>query len=125
MTRSTKLMVAVLLTVSPAIHAQDSFLTSLRHETDQYQWQQVGADMSPGKYEEVIRHNRRLARDRLTHTIVSFGVPKMGLNLMGAAVALAVDDLKLPLNKSKTLALKIDDAASEGRSALIQVKFDW
>ncbi len=125
MTRSTKLMIAVLLTVSPAIYAQDSFLISLRHGTDQDHWQQVGANMSPGKYVEAIRHNRRLARDRLTDTIVSLGVPKTGLNLMGAAVALAVDDLKLPLNKSKTLALKIDDATTENRSALLQVKFDW
>ena len=125
MTRSTKLMVAFLLAVSPAIHAQDSFLTSLRHGTDQRQWQQVGVEMSAGTYQEAIRHNRRLARDRLTDIIISAGVPEMGLNLMGAAVALAVDDLKLPLNKSRTLALKIDDATSDDRSALIQVKFDW
>ena len=125
MTRITKLVLTVLLAVSPAIHAQDNFLISLQHETNRQQWQQVGADMSRGKYEEVLRHNRRVARVRLTDTIVSFGVPEIGVNLMGAAVVLAVDDLKLPLNKSKTLALKIDDAANEDRSALIQVNFDW
>ncbi len=125
MTRSTKLMIAVLLTFSPAIHAQDNFLISLRHGTDQDQWQQVGANMSPGKYAEAIRQNRRLARERLTDTIVSLGVPEMGLNLVGAAVALAVDDLKVPLNKSRTLALEIDDATTENRSALLKVKFDW
>ena len=125
MTRSTKLMLAVLLAVSPVIRAQDSFLTSLRHETDQYQWQQVGAGMAPERYRKALRHNRRLALDTLSDTIVSFGVPKMGVNLMGAAVALAVDDLNLPLNKSKTLALKIEDATDEDRSALLQVKFDW
>ncbi len=125
MTRITNLMLAVLLAVSPVIHAQDSFLISLQHETNRQQWQQVGADMSRGKYEEVLRHNRHVARVRLTDTIVSFGVPEIGVNLMGAAVVLAVDDLKLPLNKSKTLALKIDDAANEDRSALIQVNFDW
>ena len=125
MTRIFKLVLAVLLAVSPAIQAQDSFFISLQHETNRQQWQQVGADMSRGKYEEVLRHNRRVARVRLTDTIVSFGVPEMGVNLMGAAVVLAVDDLKLPLNKSKTLALKIDDAANEDRSALIQVNFDW
>ena len=125
MTRIRKLVLAVLLAVSPAIHAQDSFLSSLQHETNRNQWQQVGADMSPGEYRKALRHNRRLARNTLTDTIVSFGVPKMGVNLMGAAVALAVDDLKLPLNKSKTLTLKIDDATKEKRSALLQVKFDW
>ena len=125
MTRNTKLMFAVLLTVSPAIHAQDLFLTSLRQETDRYQWRQVGANMSPGTYGEALRHNRRLARETLSDTIVSIGVPKMGVNLMGAAVALAVDDLKVPLNKSKTLALKIDDAADEDRSAVLQMKLEW
>ena len=94
MTRSTRLRLAALVAASPAIRAQDSFLTSLRHVTDQYHWQQVGADMAPGKYREALRHNRRLARETLTDTIVSFGVPKMGVNLMGAAVALAVDDVK-------------------------------
>jgi len=125
MTRSTKLMLAVLLAASPAIRAQDSFLTSLPHETDQYQWQQVGADMAPGKYREALRHNRRLARDTLTDTIVSFGVPKMAVNLMGAAAVLAVEDLQLPLNKSKTVALKIEDAIDDDRSAILQMKFDW
>ena len=125
MTRSTKLMIVVLLTVSPTIHAQNIFLDSIRHDAVQNQWQDVGTEMSPGTYKEAIRHNRRLARDRLADTIVSLGVPRMGLNLMGAAVALAVDDVKLPLNKSKTLALKIDDATSEDRSAIIQLKFDW
>ena len=125
MTRTAKLMLAVLLAVSPAIHAQDLFLTSLRHEADRYKWRQVDADMSPVTYGEALRHNRRVARETLTNTIVSIGVPKMGVSLMGAAVALAVDDLKVPLNKSKTLALKIDDATDEDRSAILQMKLEW
>ena len=118
-------LLAVLLAVSPVLPAQDSFLTSRQHETDQYQWRQIDADMSPGKYREALRHNRRLARDSLKHSIVSLGVPKMGANLMGAAIALTVDDLKLHLNKSKTLELQIEDATDEDRSALIQIKIDW
>ena len=125
MIRSTKLMTAIVLAMSPAIQAQDSIFPYLRHETVQVQWQQVGANMSPGKYEEAVQHNRRLAQDRIEHTILSLGVPKLGLDLVGAAAALAVDDVKLPLNKSKTLALKIDDAANEDRSAIIQMKFEW
>ena len=125
MTRNAKLMLAVLLAVSPAIHAQDIFLTSLRHEADRYQWRQVGADMSPVKYGEALRHNRRVARETLMNTIVSVGVPQMGVNLVGAAVALAVDDLKVPLNKSRTLALKIEDATDEDRSAILQMRLKW
>ena len=125
MTRNANLMLAVLLAVSPAIHAQDIFLTSLRYEADRYQWRHVGADMSPVTYGEALRHNRRVARETLTNTIVSIGVPKIGLNLMGAAVALAIDDLKVPLNKSKTLALKLDDATNEDRSATLQIKLTW
>ena len=124
MTRRARLMSAMLLAVSPALHAQDSFLTSLLHEADRYQWRQVNADMSPGKYREAFRHNRRLARGMLTNTIVSLGVPKMGVNLMGAAVAIAVDDLKLDLNK--IVALEMEDPLDKDRmGAFIEVKFDW
>ncbi len=125
MASSTKLILIGLFALSPAVHAQDSFFASLQHEADRYQWRQVGANMSPAKYGDALRHNRRLARNRLTETIVSFGVPKMGVNVVGAAVALAVDDLKLPLNKSKTLALQIEDVTDESRSAQLQLKFDW
>ena len=125
MTRSTILILIGLFAMNPALHAQDSFFASLQHEADRDQWRQVGADMSPAKYRDALRHNRRLARDRLAETIVSFGVPKMGLNIAGAAVALAVDDLKLPLNKSKTLALQIKNVTGESRSAQLRFKFDW
>ncbi|MDJ0872741.1 MAG: hypothetical protein QNJ87_13350 [Gammaproteobacteria bacterium] len=125
MVRSIKAILILLFALSPAVHAQEVFLQSLQDETDRYQWRQVGADMSPALYGEALRHNRRLARDTLADTIVSAGVPKMGVSLVGAAVALAVDDLKVPLNSSKTLALKIDDATEEGRSAVLQVKFKW
>ena len=125
MSRNTTLLLTVLVALSPALHAQDSFLLSLQRETGQDQWREVGADMSPGQYGEALRHNRRLAQETVTSTIVSFGVPKMGVNVMGAAIALAVADLKVPLNKSRTLALKIDDAADQSRSALLQMKLDW
>jgi len=125
MTRETRLMLATLLAVSPTLYAQDNALTSREHETDQYQWRQIDADMSPEKYREALRHNRRVTRDKVTQSVVSLGVPKAGANLMGAAIAVAVDDLKLPLNKSKTLMLQIEDAIDGDRSALVRIKLEW
>ena len=125
MTRGTRLLSVIFLALSPALHAQDGIGGFLERETHRYQWQQVDADMSPGDYRKALRHNRRLALGTLEDTMVSLGVPSSAINLVGAAVVLAVDDLKVPLNKSNTLALKIKDAVDEDRSAMVQLKFDW
>ena len=58
-------------------------------------------------------------------TVVSLGVPSPAINLVGAAVVLAVDDLKVPLNRSRTLALTIEDAVEEDRSAMVELRFAW
>ncbi len=125
MARRTGLISALLLALSPALQAQESFVASLLNEADRSQWRQVDADMSPVKYQDALRHNRGLARNTLRNSVVSLGVPKTAVNLMGAAAALAVDDLELNLNKSKTLALQIESAADRDRSALIRIKLDW
>ena len=125
MTRRTRLLSVIFLVLSPALHAQDGIGGFLERETHRFQWQQVDADMSPGEYQKALRHNRRLAHSTLQDTMVSLGVPSSALNLVGAAVVLAVDDLRVPLNKSKTLALKIEDAVDEDRSAVVQVRFAW
>ncbi|MDJ0871825.1 MAG: hypothetical protein QNJ87_08645 [Gammaproteobacteria bacterium] len=113
------------LVVSSGLYAQDSLLLSLQKQTNQQQWRSVDAEMSAGSYKNVMNHNRRLAADTLSETIQSLGVPKVGIAIMGAATALAVSDVKVPLNRSKTLGLRIDDAAEEDRSALIEVKLKW
>ncbi|MDJ0890197.1 MAG: hypothetical protein QNK18_03215 [Gammaproteobacteria bacterium] len=113
------------LVVSSGLYAQDSLLLSLQKQTNQQQWRSVDAGMSAGSYKNVMNHNRRLAADTLSETIQSLGVPKVGIAIMGAATALAVSDVKVPLNRSKTLGLRIDDAAEEDRSALIEVKLKW
>ncbi len=113
------------LVASSGLYAQDSLLLSLQKQTNQQQWRSVDAGMSAGSYKNVMNHNRRLAADTLSETIQSLGVPKVGIAIMGAATALAVSDVKVPLNRSKTLGLRIDDAAEEDRSALIEVKLKW
>ncbi len=113
------------LVASSGLYAQDNLLLSLQKQTNQQQWRSVDAEMSAGSYKNVMNHNRRLAADTLSETIQSLGVPKVGIAIMGAATALAVSDVKVPLNRSKTLGLRIDDAAEEDRSALIEVKLKW
>lgn len=113
------------LVASSGVYAQDNLLLSLQKQTNQQQWRSVNAEMSAGNYKNAMKHNQRLAADTLSETIQSLGVPKVGIAIMGAATALAVSDVKVPLNRSKTLGLRIDDAAEEDRSALIEVKLKW
>ena len=113
------------LVASSGLYAQDNLLLSLQKQTNQQQWRSVDAEMSAGSYKNVMNHNRRLAADTLSETIQSLGVPKVGIAIVGAATALAVSDVKVPLNRSRTLGLRIDDAAEEDRSALIEVKLKW
>lgn len=78
--------------------------------------------MSSEEYREAFRHNRRLVRDTLRNTITSLGVPGTGVDLMGAAIALAVDDPSLHLNK--TMALEFKDLAKEDRRVDFRINFD-
>ncbi|MDJ0861469.1 MAG: hypothetical protein QNJ82_04425 [Gammaproteobacteria bacterium] len=116
---------ALCLVVTSGLYAQDNLLLSLQKQTNQQQWRSVNAEMSAGNYKNAMKHNQRLAADTLSETIQSLGVPKVGIAIVGAATALAVSDVKVPLNRSRTLGLRIDDAAEEDRSALIEVKLKW
>jgi len=125
MRRKIGLMLAVFLTVSPRLYSQDGVLAPQGYDPSQDQWLRIDADMSPDQYRDALRHNRHVARSKIAHSIVSLGVPKAGADLVGIAVAAAVDDLKLPLNKSETLTLRIEDATGGDRSAFIRFKIDW
>ncbi len=125
MIRTMGFTALVCLVATSGLYAQDNLLLSLQKQTNQQQWRSVNAEMSAGNYKNAMKHNQRLAADTLSETIQSLGVPKVGIAIVGAATALAVSDVKVPLNRSKTLGLRIDDAAEEDRSALIEVKLKW
>jgi hypothetical protein len=85
--------------------------------------------MSLREYEETYRGNRRLVRNNLVSfsrdTLESIGIPKQGVNLMGAALGVVINGARLDLNKSKTLALEFKDVGNTERSLFFGFKLKW
>jgi len=121
---------AFLLTACCAVCAADRGSESSGHKPDRHEWQTVSGDMSAGEYKGSYRHNQRIVRDFVKSysesTLDSIGVPKMGVELMGAAAGLAAgQDAKLYLNKSKIMALELKDATEDDRAVFFGIKLDW
>lgn len=125
----TSLIPVLVLAASSAVCAQDRGPPSTRQGVDRYQWRTVDANMSGDEYETAYRRNLRLVRNTLKSyskdALASIGVPEVGVDLMGAAVGLAVHDARFHLNKSKTLALELKDVANDDRTLFLGVKVDW
>jgi hypothetical protein len=99
-------------------------------ELDQREWRTIEGEMSEQEYRNAYRSNQRLLRDVVKSysedTLISLGVPKKGVSLIGAAAGLAVtQDAKLYLHKSKLLALEFKDVTDNDRSLFLGVKLDW
>jgi len=119
-----------LLAVSCSLCAADRGSQSSGHKRDRQEWQSVSGDMSAGDYRSSYRHNQRIVRDFVKSysesTLTSIGIPKTGVNLMGAAAGLAVgQDARLYLNKSKIMALELRDATENDRAVFFGIKMDW
>ncbi len=127
---------ACLLATSSIAHAEDreAALINLGHAP--YQWgvkhqyfHRVDMNMSLREYEETYRGNRRLVRNNLVSfsrdTLESIGIPKQGVNLMGAALGVVINGARLDLNKSKTLALEFKDVGNTERSLFFGFKLKW
>lgn len=86
-------------------------------------------NLSPREYEAIYSHNRRLVLNNLRsysqNALESIGMPEHGINLMGAALGLAVNGPRLNLNNSKTLALEVKDASTSERALYIGVELKW
>ena len=86
-------------------------------------------DLSAREYEEIYSRNRSIVLNNLqsysrnVHELT--GMPEQGINLMGAVLGLAVNRTKLNLNKSKTLALEVKDAARSKRAIYFGLKLEW
>jgi len=97
---------------------------------DKPQWHSVDANMSNQEYEDAYRANQRHIRKLLTSysegTLVSMGVPKAGINFMGAAAGLAAgQNAKFYLNDSKLFAVELKDATNDDRAVFVGIKVDW
>lgn len=129
MIRRPSMISAFVLAASSAACAQDWGPSTAGHAADRNQWRTVDAGMSSEEYQTAYRRNLRLVRNTLKSyskdALTSIGIPEPGINLMSAAVGLAVHDATFHLNKSKTLALELRDVADDDRTFFLGVKLNW
>ena len=85
--------------------------------------------VSMQEYEATYSRNLRFVGNNLEsyskHALGLIGIPEQGVNLMGAALGMAINGARLNLNKSKTLALELKDAGNSDRSLYFGIKLDW
>ena len=121
MIHTSRILSTALVLMSSAQYAAGS---------DDIRWRNFDANMSDREYEDACRDNQRYIRKFLTAysegTLSSMGVPKAGVNFMGAAAGLATgQDAKFYLNDSKLFAVEVKDATQEDRGIFLGVRYDW
>ena len=125
----TRMLTAFFLVTSTAVWARDASTFHPERAVEKHHWRNVDTTMSADEYETAYRHNQRMVRDTLKsyskEALASFGVPEAGVELMGAAVGMAVRDARFHLNESKTLALELKDVADDNRALFLGIKMDW
>ena len=130
MMRTTTIVSAFLLATSSLAHAEDreSALPDLGLKSHEYQ-HSIDMSMSLQEYEGMYSRNQKVVLNNLRsyseNALVSIGISRQSINLMGVALGLAFSDPRLNLNKSKTLALEIKDARDSDRSLYLGVNLDW
>lgn len=122
-------VLVLLLTACSAVGAEYAGASGPDREFERRPWRKVDANMSPDEYRDRYRENQRLARETLTfyskRTLTSIGVPEAGVEFMGVAVGLAMNDAKFHLNTSRTVALELKDVADKDRALFLGIKMDW
>ena len=92
-------------------------------------WQSVDSAMSAKEYRNSSRQNLRLARKSARKLILratsSMGIPEQGAVLTGAALGLVMEGAKFNLNESKTMALELDEVASEDPAISLKFRLEW
>jgi len=85
--------------------------------------------MSNREYEKTYSKNRKFMTNRLgsysKHALGLIGIPEQGVNLMGAAVGMAINGTSLNLNKRVSLGLRLKDAGDSDRTFYFGVKLKW
>ncbi len=103
-------------------------------ENDRNGWESVTEDMSFQEYRKTYRNNQRAVKKflktRSVNLLGSVGVPEVGAKFMGAAAGLAANlatnhDMKLGLNKDRTMLLEFRDPVGNDQSMLLRFKIDW
>ncbi len=103
-------------------------------EDDRNRWESVTEDMSFHEYRKTCRNNQRIVRKflktRSMNLLGSVGIPEVGAKFVGAAAGLAANlatnrDMKLGLNKDRTMLLEFRDPVGNNQSMLLRFRIDW
>jgi hypothetical protein len=132
----TIIITAAMLLTPPAAHAQDNSGTIPGTGPEPHQWgfrqqQLQGVDMNAAldEYETLTKRNQKSLKNTLrsytNNTLKSIGMPEQGIALVGSAVGLLTQGVKLNLNESKTLALELKDVNDSERTLYFGVTLDW
>ena len=129
MIRAITVVSVILLAASSIVHAEDGESALLNWGYKQQHFQRADMNMSTREYEETYRRNRSFVGNTLgsysKHTLGLIGIPKQGVNVMGAALGMVINGARLNLNKSKTLALELKDVSDSDRTLYFGVNLDW
>ena len=119
------------LLASAQLHAEELVFSVGESAVDRPKhWQTFTTDMSDQQYRNAYRHNQhRIGKFLKTYsenTLLSIGVPKTGVKVIGVAAGLATNrDATLYLNKSRILALEFKDVTNDDRAMFFGIKMDW
>jgi hypothetical protein len=129
MIRTITVASAFVLATSSIVHAEDRESSLLNWGYKYQNFQRVDINMSNQKYEETYSKNRRFVTNTLgsysKHALELIGIPEQSINLMGAAVGMAINGASLNLNKRVSLGLKLKDASDSDRTFYFGVKLKW
>ena len=132
----TIIITAAMLLTHPAAHAQDNSGTIPGTGPEPHRWgfrqqqlQGVDLNAAPDEYETLTKRTQKSLKNTLrsytNNTLKSMGMPEQGVALVGSAVGLLTQGVKLNLNESKTLALELKDINDSERTLYFGVTLDW
>jgi hypothetical protein len=129
MIRTITIAAAFVLATSSIVHAEDRESSLLNLGYKHQNFQRVDTNMSNRKYEETYSKNRKFVTNTLgsysKHALKLIGIPEQSINLMGAAVGVAINGTSLNINKRVSLGLKLNDVSDSDRTVHFGVKLKW
>ena len=129
MFRTIIIAAAFVLATSSIVHAEDRESSLLNLGYKHQNFQRVDTNMSNRKYEETYSKNRKFVTNTLgaysKHALKLIGIPEQSINLMGAAVGMAINGTSLNINKRVSLGLKLNAVSDSDRTVHFGVKLKW
>jgi len=97
---------------------------------EQLALQPVDANMTADEYRQTCRDNqqhiRKFIESYSESTLMSWGVPKKGIGVLGAVAGAAVtQQATLYLDADKSFAIDIQDMAQDDRAIFFAIKHNW